>query len=255
VPSADVRGILHPSKYDAVLFDLDGVLTATAHLHAAAWKRMFDEFLRQHATDNGLPFKEFDLDEDYKLYVDGKPRYEGVQSFLASRSIDLPYGEAGAAPTVNTIRSLGDRKNELINQVIVSEGVEAFPGSVALVRRLREAGMKTAVVTSSHNGVTVLEAAGIVDLFDVRVDGGVAARLKLAGKPQPDTFLKAAEQLGVEVKRAVVVEDAISGVQAGRAGRFGLVIGVDRKGDAEALRSNGADIVVKDLSELLPAGQ
>ena len=236
MPSADLREILHPSKYDAVLFDLDGVLTATAHLHAAAWKRMFDEFLRQHAADNGLPFKEFDIDEDYKLYVDGKPRYEGVQSFLVSRSIDLPYGEAGAAPTVNTIRSLGDRKNELINQVIVAEGVEAFPGSVALVRRLCEEGMKTAVVTSGHNGVTVLEAAGIADLFDVRVDGGVAARLKLAGKPQPDTFLKAAEQLGVEVKRAVVVEDAISGVQAGRAGRFGLVIGVDRKGDAEALR-------------------
>ena len=238
-------------KFDAVLFDLDGVLTATAKLHAAAWKQMFDEFLKQRAAVRNAPFTPFEIATDYKLYVDGKPRYEGVRSFLESRDIQLPYGDPNSPPNQETICGLGNRKNDMINDVLKAQGVEAYEGSVTLVRQLRSRGVKTAVVSSSANCEQVLQAANIADLFDVRVDGGVAAQLKLAGKPAPDTFLAAAKQLGVEAKRAVVVEDAISGVQAGRAGEFGLVVGVDRKGDAEALSQNGADLVVKDLGELV----
>lgn len=240
-----------PERFDAVLFDLDGVITATATVHAVCWKKMFDEYLQKRAKEKNEPFVPFDIETDYKLYVDGKPRYEGVRSFLESRDIYLPYGKPNSPPDQETICGLGNRKNEMINDVIESEGVEKFESSIILIRHLRSQGIKTAVVSSSANCRTVLRAAGIEDLFDARVDGEVAAQMKLAGKPAPDTFLAAAKQLGADPKRAVVVEDAISGVQAGRAGNFGLVIGVDRKGDAKALSDNGADIVVSDLEEIM----
>jgi beta-phosphoglucomutase family hydrolase len=243
--------VVTKDRFDAVLFDLDGVLTDTARIHAACWKEMFDDFLRQRAAENNEPFRPFDIASDYKLYVDGKARFDGVQSFLESRSIHVPYGEPDSPPNNETICGLGNRKNEMVKEAIESEGVEAYEGSVAFVRYLRRQEIKTAVVSASSNCESVLTSAGIADVFDVRVDGEVAARLKLAGKPAPDTFLKAAEELGVAPNRAVVVEDAISGVQAGRDGGFGLVIGVDRKGDAESLWANGADIVVNDLAEML----
>ncbi len=248
----DASRLISPDRFDAVLFDLDGVLTATAKVHAASWKKTFDDFLHKRAAMTDEPFEPFDIETDYKLYVDGKPRYDGVAAFLESRGIHLPYGDPDEAPNDKTICGLGNRKNEMINQVLESDGVEVFSGSVALVRHLRTQRIKTAVVSSSANCEAVLRAAGIADLFDLRVDGVVASRLQLAGKPAPDTFLKAAEQLGVEPQRAVVVEDAISGVQAGRNGGFGLVIGVDRKGGGQALRENGADVVVTDLKELIP---
>ena len=241
-----------PERFDAVLFDLDGVLTATAKVHAACWKKMFDEFLRRRASAANEPFQPFDIEADYTLYVDGKPRHDGVRSFLASRSIQLPDGDQSAPPNYNTSCGLGNLKDEIVKKALASGGVEAYEGSVALVRHLRSQGIKTAVVSSSNNCAAVLRAADIAGLFDLRIDGEVAARLHLTGKPAPDTYLKAAEQLGVDPKRAVVVEDAISGVQAGRAGAFGLVIGVDRHGDAEALRENGADTVVTDLGDILP---
>jgi beta-phosphoglucomutase family hydrolase len=243
--------VVTKDRFDAVLFDLDGVLTDTAKIHAACWKEMFDDFLRQRAAENKEPFRPFDIASDYKLYVDGKARFDGVQSFLESRSIHVPYGEPDSPPNNETICGLGNRKNEMVKEAIESEGVEAYEGSVAFVRHLRMHEIKTAVVSASSNCESVLTSAGIADVFDVRVDGEVAARLKLAGKPAPDTFLKAAEELGVAPNRAVVVEDAISGVQAGRDGGFGLVIGVDRKGDPESLWANGADIVVNDLAEIL----
>ena len=245
-------GIIAKEKYDAVLFDMDGVLTATASIHAACWKEMFDDFLRQYSEKSGQAFQPFQIERDYRLYVDGRPRYEGVRTFLESRGIHLPEGEANAPPSLETIYGLGNRKNNMVNEAIRSRGVEPFADSVALVRHLRETGFKTAVVSASANCQTVLEGAGIADLFDARIDGKVASEKKLPGKPAPDTFLAAAEILNVPPQRAVVVEDAISGVQAGRDGGFGLVIGVSREGDPEDLRKNGADIVVNDLSEVLP---
>ncbi len=238
-------------RFDAVLFDLDGVLTDTAKIHAACWKRMFDDFLRQRATENDELFRPFGIATDYKLYVDGKARFDGVRSFLESRGIHLPSGDPNSPPDNETICGLGNRKDEMVKEALESEGVEAYEGSVGLIRHVRSQGIKTAVVSASSNCEAVLRSAGITDLLDVRVDGEVAARLGLPGKPAPDTFLKAAEELGVAPERAVVVEDAISGVQAGRNGGFGLVIGVDRKGDPEALWENGADIVVADLAEML----
>ncbi|MEE8606970.1 MAG: beta-phosphoglucomutase family hydrolase [Nitrospiraceae bacterium] len=238
-------------KFDAVLFDLDGVLTATAKVHAAAWKKIFDEYLRKRATENNEPFQPFDIQNDYKLYVDGKPRYDGARDFLGSRGIHLPEGTPDSPPEDETVCGLGNRKDKIIQRVIESDGVEAYAGSVALVRHLRSQGIKTAVVTSSHHGGPVVEAAGIADLFDLRVDGNDVDRLKLAGKPAPDAYLKAAEDLGVEPKRAVVVEDALSGVQAGRNGGFGLVVGVARYDNADELKANGADMVVTDLGEML----
>lgn len=240
------------SSFDGVLFDLDGVLTDTASLHARAWKQTFDELLRLRADQHGEPFREFDIDEDYHHYVDGKPRFDGVRSFLESRSIDLPEGPDDAAPGFDSVRAVGNRKNELVNRLFREEGVEPFEGSVALLRRVRELGLETAVVTSSNNCDAVLSAAKIQDLFAAKVDGDVATRRELKGKPAPDTFLEGARELGIEPARAVVVEDAISGVQAGRSGAFGLVIGVARKGNSAALAENGADLVVEDLAELLP---
>jgi beta-phosphoglucomutase family hydrolase len=241
-----------PQKFDAVLFDMDGVLTATAKVHAASWKRMFDDFLKKRAAESGKPFKPFDIKTDYKLYVDGKLRDEGVRSFLESRDIKLPFGDTGDPPESETVCGLGNRKNELVTKIIETEGVEIYEGSIALVRLLRSKGIKIAVVSASKNCEAVLQVTGIADLFDVMVDGNVAARLNLPGKPAPDTFLQAAQMLDTEPQRAVVVEDAISGVQAGRAGNFGLVIGVDRHGEPDSLRNNGADIVVDDLDKFLP---
>lgn len=241
---------LSSDRFDAVLFDLDGVLTATAKVHAACWKRLFDEFLEERAAATGEALKPFDIVEDYKRYVDGKLRYEGVRSFLGSRGIDLPEGTPEEPPGNGTICGLGNRKDAMVQDMLEAEGVEVYEGSVRLVEQLRSRGIRTAVVSASKNCKVVLEAARISHLFDQVVDGEVAERLRLPGKPQPDTFLVAAERLGVVPERAVVVEDAISGVQAGRAGGFGLLIGVDRKGDPESLRQGGADIVVRDLSEL-----
>ena len=236
---------------DAVLFDLDGVLTTTRTVHAAAWKRTFDAFLATWDTSHQTSTVPFDERSDYDVYVDGKPREEGVRDFLASRSITLPEGGPDSPPTEDTVWGLGNRKDRLVGEELQRTGVQAFPGSVAWIRELREAGVKTAVVSSSRNCAAVLEYAGIANLFDTRVDGETSLELNLAGKPAPDGFLHAARQLQVSPQRAVVVEDALAGVEAGRAGGFGLVIGVDRAGHAEQLAAHGADIVVSDLSELL----
>jgi beta-phosphoglucomutase family hydrolase len=240
---------LSTDRFDAVLFDLDGVLTDTAAVHARAWTAMFDDFLRSWAQVRAHPFVPFTGD-DYKTYVDGKPRYDGVRSFLLSRGIELPEGHTDDPPDRETVRGLGNRKNDLVNRLLDDEGVVRYEGSVRLVEQLRERGIKLAVVSSSRNCASVLAAAGMGGLFDARVDGVVAGERGLPGKPAPDTFLAAAADLGARPERAVVIEDAISGVQAGRAGGFGLVIGVDREGHPEALRSNGADVVVGDLGEL-----
>jgi beta-phosphoglucomutase family hydrolase len=239
-------------NFDAVLFDLDGVLTATAKLHAAAWKQTFDEFLKRSAVAREESFVSFDIEKDYLHYVDGKARFDGVQSFLASRGIDLPYGVPTDPPTAESVCGIGNRKNDLVNQIMVSVGVEAYPGSVRAVNFFREQGYKTAVVSSSENCAAVLQAARIDSLFDVRVDGQTATELTLAGKPEPDMFLRAAQQLGVEARRSIVVEDAIAGVQAAKKGGFGLVIGIARTGSADVLEKQGADLVVKDLDELFP---
>ncbi len=236
--------------FDAVLFDLDGVITSTADQHYAAWKEMFDDFLRRRAERLGEPFRPFERD-DYNRYVDGVPRYDGVRRFLEARGIRLEEGGADDSPDDETVLGLGDRKNDLVNQLIAEQGVKVYDDSVVLLRHLRRQGVKTALVSSSRNATAVLEVARLTDLFDTRVDGEVAAELGLAGKPSPQTFLAAADRLGVPHHRAVVVEDALSGVEAGRAGGFGLVVGVDRVGQAQALRDHGADLVVADLAELI----
>lgn len=240
-----------PERFDVVLFDLDGVLTDTAKVHAACWKKMFDEFLRKRAESRGEEYRPFSITEDYYLYVDGRLRSDGVRDFLRSRNVNLPEGDPDAPPESETVSGLGNRKNDMVNALMESEGIDVYPDSMAWVRLLREQGYKTAVVSASSNCKTILKSAKILDLFDTIVDGTVAADLGLAGKPSPDTYLKAAEQLGAEPKRAVVVEDAIAGVKAGRSGGFGLVIGVARKGNYQELKENGADLVVTDLSELI----
>jgi beta-phosphoglucomutase family hydrolase len=240
-----------PDTIQACLFDLDGVLTETAKVHAAAWKEMLDDFLRRWAEPHGEPFRPFDAHEDYDDFVDGKPRLDGVRDFLASRHIQLPEGSPGDSPDMDTVEGLGRRKNDIVQRRIAEDGVEAYPGSVAYVQAVKAAGLRRAVVSSSSNCRQVLEAAGIQDLFEEIVDGTVAQREHLHGKPAPDTFLAAARHLGVEASAAVVYEDALAGVAAGRAGHFGYVVGVDRVGQAEALATHGADRVVKDLSELL----
>jgi beta-phosphoglucomutase family hydrolase len=238
-------------RFDAILFDLDGVLTATAKIHASCWKTMFDAFLTKRAEEGREPFSPFDITVDYQRYVDGKLRYEGVRSFLESRGIDLPCGASDDPLGHDTICGLGNLKDELVKQAIEKGPVETYPGGVALARHALSLGMKTAVVSASKNCRAVLRAANIEHLFHVRVDGELAERLNIPGKPAPDTFFRAAAILEVDPQRAVVVEDAISGVIAGRAGGFGLVIGVDRKGSAAALIENGADFVVTDLGELI----
>ena len=240
-----------PDGLRACLFDLDGVLTQTAKIHAQAWKEMFDGFLRDWAERTGESFRPFDRPTDYDEYVDGKPRLDGVASFLRSRSIELPMGSPFDPPDAQTIHGLGTRKNELVLELIRTQGVEPYEGSVRFVEQARDEGLRRAVVSSSTNCQEVLVAAGIDDLFEARIDGVVAEREGLAGKPAPDTFLEGARVLGVEPAQAAVFEDALAGVEAGRAGNFGWVIGVDRSGQSEALRRRGADVVVQDLAQLL----
>jgi beta-phosphoglucomutase family hydrolase len=235
----------------ACLFDLDGVLTKTATIHAAAWKEMFDSYLRDRARRLGQPFLPFDPVKDYDDYVDGKPRADGTRAFLTSRGIELPDGAEDDPPEVQTIHGLGNRKNEIVLRRIRADGVEAYDGSVRYVRAVRAAGLRRAVVSSSANCHDVLVAAGIEDLFEVGIDGIVADREHLRGKPEPDTYLAAASALGLAPTAAAVFEDALAGVAAGRAGGFGYVVGVDRVGQAEALKERGADVVVGDLADLL----
>jgi beta-phosphoglucomutase family hydrolase len=241
-----------PERVRACLFDLDGVLTKTEKVHAAAWKEMFDAYLSERATGTQEEFVPFDPVADYDEYVDGKPRYEGVQSFLASRGIELPRGEPSDSPDAETVDGLGNRKNEIVLRLIKERGVEVYEGSVRYVRLARDAGLRRAVVSSSTNCRDVLVAAGIEELFEVRMDGVVAERQHLRGKPAPDTFLAAARALGAEPAEGAVFEDALAGVAAGSAGGFGFVVGVDRVGQADALREHGANVVVSDLAELLP---
>jgi beta-phosphoglucomutase family hydrolase len=237
----------------ACLFDLDGVLTQTAKVHAAAWKQMFDDYLRRRAAADGQAFVAFDPVRDYDEYVDGRPRYDGVRSFLASRAIELPEGGPDDPPGAETVHGLGNRKNEIVLKLIREHGVEPYEGSVRYVQAARAAGLRRAVVSSSTNCRDVLAAAGITDLFEEIVDGVVAEREHLHGKPAPDTFLAGARALHVEPTQAAVFEDALAGVEAGRAGRFGFVVGVDRVGQAAELRAHGADVVVEDLAELVDA--
>jgi beta-phosphoglucomutase family hydrolase len=231
-----------PDSVRGCLFDLDGVLTKTAQVHDAAWKQMFDQFLEQRAEAAGEPFVPFDPVADYDDYVDGKPRDDGTRAFLASRGIHLSDDE---------VTALGARKNEIVLRLIKEHGVQTYEGSVRYVRQVKQAGLPRAVVSSSKNCAAVLAAAGIADLFDERIDGVAAEREHLKGKPAPDTFLAGARALSLDPKAATVFEDALAGVEAGRAGGFGFVVGVDRVGQADALREHGADVVVRDLSELL----
>jgi beta-phosphoglucomutase family hydrolase len=240
-----------PDEITAYLFDLDGVLTQTAKVHAAAWKETFDGFLRERARAAGEPYRPFALPGDYAAYVDGKLRADGVRGFLASRGISLPEGSADDPPAAETVHGLGNRKNALVQELLERQGVEVYDGSVRFVESARAAGLRRAVVSASRNCRAVLQAAGIEELFEVRVDGVVAAERGLRGKPAPDSFLAAARALGVDPARGAVFEDAEAGVEAGRAGGFGWVVGVDRTGHADALRERGADVVVADLAELL----
>jgi beta-phosphoglucomutase family hydrolase len=240
-----------PPGVTACLFDLDGVLTRTATVHAAAWKQMFDGFLEEWSTRTGQAFVPFDAGRDYDNYVDGRPRLEGTRGFLQSRGIDLPEGSPDDPPGTLTIHGLSNKKNDLVLRLLREGGVEVYEDSVRYVEAVRDAGLERAVVSSSANTAEVLEAAGISHLFDARIDGIVAAERHLAGKPAPDTFLAGAAALGVGPDAAAVFEDALAGVEAGRAGGFALVVGVDRAGHADELRRHGADVVVADLSELM----
>lgn len=239
---------------DAVIFDLDGVVTDTASVHAAAWKAVFDEFLRDRAAQESTLFNPFDADRDYRRHVDGKDRYDGVAAFLRSRAITLPWGGPGDPPEAETVCGVGNRKNGAFLRRLEQDGVEAFPSTIALLHALRDAGVPRALFSASRNARPVLRAAGAEDLFDAVVDGRVAEEEGLPGKPDPAILLAAAARIGAAPERTAVVEDAIAGVRAGRAGGFGLVIGVDRAGDPDALRDAGADLVVADLAGLDTAG-
>lgn len=240
-----------PVTVTACLFDLDGVLTQTARVHAEAWKAMFDAYLRQRAAGDGTRFKPFDKVSDYDEYVDGKPRADGVRSFLASRHIEVLEGGDADPPGRDTVHGLGNRKDKLFLELIHRDGVSPYKGSVRYLRAARGAGLRTAVVSSSKNCSEVLRAAELDGLFDAQVDGKVAEVKHLKGKPAPDTYLMAARMLGAQAREAAVYEDALAGVEAGRAGGFALVVGVDRAGQSAALRAHGADIVVTDLADLL----
>jgi beta-phosphoglucomutase family hydrolase len=245
----DVRARIRiPEGITTLLFDLDGVLTNTAKVHSEAWKEMFDAFLEQREGDG---FQPFDISTDYVTYVDGRLRQDGVRAFLESRGIELPEGTPDDSPEEETVHGLGNRKNDRVQELIREHGVETFPGTVRFLEVAREAGLRCAVVSASKNTPEVLDVTGLADHFETRVDGNVAAEFQLAGKPAPDTFLYAARVMGEMPEHCVVFEDATAGVEAGRAGGFGLVVGVDRVGRAEELREHGADIVVNDLSELL----
>jgi trehalose-phosphatase len=241
-------------RFDAVIFDLDGVVTRTAEIHAAAWKKLFDEYLERHVGQHGGTFQPFDIEGDYHKYVDGKPRYDGVKSFLESRQIDLPYGAPDDPPGRETVCGLGNQKNRLFLDLLKQRGVKTYSSTIELIRSLRSKNIRTAIVSSSKNCGPVLETAGIADLFDTKVDGKDSAELNLKGKPAPDIFIEACRRLGVKPARAIVVEDAISGVEAGRHGNFRFVIGVDRAGQSAVLKKKGADIVVTDLSEITSEG-
>jgi beta-phosphoglucomutase family hydrolase len=233
-----------PENVTTCLFDLDGVLTGTAELHRAAWKETFDSLLAKLGQP---PFTE----ADYNNYVDGRPRFDGVRSFLAARNIELPEGQPDAAPSDDSVQGIGNRKNERVQQIIAERGVNPYPGSVRYLEAARQHGLKIGVVTSSANGAAVLDAADLTKYVDARIDGVTIAERKLNGKPAPDSFLAGAEALGTEPANAAVFEDALSGVQAGKAGNFGYVVGVDRVGQAEELKQHGADVVVTDLDQLL----
>ncbi len=231
-------------SFDAVVFDLDGVITQTAMVHAAAWKEMFDEYLRLREQRDGEPFKEFTHEGDYLPYVDGKPRYEGVKSFLESRGIHISYGDPSDSPDKETICGLGNRKNTKFQEVIKKTGVKVYPLAIAFIKDLKSNGIKVGVASSSKNCKLILETAGIEDLFETRVDGIISAELGLKGKPEPDIFITATHNLGSEPSRSIVVEDAVSGVQAGRKGQFLLTLGIARKNNEKELQENGADIVI-----------
>jgi beta-phosphoglucomutase family hydrolase len=271
-----MRVAISRSLCDGVIFDLDGVVTQTAVVHAAAWKRLFDGYLAQRAARAGEgagradappagssradspagssssddPLRPFDAGADYQRYVDGKPRYDGVRDFLASRGIQLPSGDPSDPPDAETVCGLGNRKNDLFNAEVRERGVKTYPSTVELIHHLHDAGIRVGLMSSSKNTAMVLDATGITDLFEVRVDGVVADEVGLPGKPDPAMYLEAARRLGVDAARSVVVEDALAGVEAGRRGGFGLVIGVDRVGHAKALSEHGADVVVDDLAEV-----
>jgi alpha,alpha-trehalase len=246
------------NRFEALLFDLDGVITKTAAVHSQAWKGLFDEFLRRWSHEHDEPFRPFEIAEDYVRYIDGRRRYDGVASFLDSRGIELPVGEPSDGPDEPTVCGLGNRKDRYFLAAVEAQGIAVFDDAVALLDAARAAGKKVAVVSASENCDPILRQVGLIDRFDVRVTGREAAAWDLRGKPAPDTFLKAAELLGVPPARAVVLEDAIAGVQAGKAGGFGLVVGVDRsdasaaRATSAALAANGADIVLRDLTVLAP---
>ena len=237
-------------SFEAVIFDMDGVITKTALTHAAAWKKMFDDYLRKREVEHVEPFMEFTHTNDYLPYVDGKPRYKGVLSFLESRGIHIPFGDPSDLPGKETIFGLGNQKNIAFNEVLEKEGVEVYPSTIALINELKKAGIKLGVASSSKNCKQVLERVDLLDIFDVRVDGVVSAELNLHGKPEPDIFTTACDIVGVRYENAIVVEDAVSGVQAGKKGKFGLTLGIARENNSKELEDAGADFVVEDLEEI-----
>lgn len=237
-------------SFRAVVFDMDGVITKTAITHAAAWKKMFDEYLRKREKEHGEPFREFTHSGDYLPYVDGKPRYKGVASFLESRGISIPFGDPEDPPGKETCCGLGNRKNQAFNEVLERDGVEVYPSTVDLIHELKELGIHLGVASSSKNCQAILEAVQLLDLFEARVDGVVSAEMGLHGKPEPDIFTTACDLMKVSYNEAIVVEDAVSGVQAGSKGNFGLTLGIAREDNRQELKENGADHVVEDLSEI-----
>jgi beta-phosphoglucomutase family hydrolase len=247
----DIAGF-HVADYEAVLSDLDGVITQTARLHAAAWKRLFDDCLQDIGARTGTHYRPFDLDDDYRVHLDGKPRHEGVRDFLKSRGLSLPLGSPVDGPDCETLYGMGNKKDGYFEAALRETGVTVYQGTVDFLRIAKQAGLKLAVVSSSHHCAGIVETTGLTSLFEARVDGHDIDRLRLPGKPAPDAFLEGARRLAVEPTRAIVIEDALAGVQAGHAGGFGLVIGVNRRNQAQALRELGADVVVADLAELLP---
>ena len=248
-PAATQAAFVRPAAFDAAIFDMDGVITDTAAVHSRAWKQMFDEYLRPRAERGREAFREFTHGDDYLRYVDGRPRYQGVAAFLESRGINLADGTPDDLPRTETVCGLGNRKNELFNQIIATDGVKVYTSTLALIHEFLRAGIKVGLATSSRNSALILGRTQTAPLFATIVDGIVSERLGLNGKPAPDIFVTAAANLGVPCARAIVVEDAVTGVRAGAAGGFGLVLGVARENNAQELRENGADVVVGDLAE------
>jgi beta-phosphoglucomutase family hydrolase len=237
-------------SFEAVIFDLDGVITKTALVHSAAWTRMFNDYLKYREKTYGESHREFEHEADYLPYVDGKPRYKGVADFLKSRGIDLPFGNPADAATEETVCGLGNRKNSYFNNIVDTEGVQVYESTVSLIKELKNNGIKVGVASSSANCKRVLEKTGLIDLFETRVDGEVSVILHLKGKPEPDIFTTASDNLGAKYSKSIVVEDAVSGVQAGKKGKFGLVLGLARENNSLELLSHGADVVFNDISEI-----